>query len=281
MNPAASYIRQALKGYYPDSEASAMARLLLTEAFGMSAADLYAGKDSGFSPNERKRLDDILDRLRKWEPVQYIIGKETFCGMEFEVNRDVLIPRPETEELVDWVVGDNRGRRRTRVLDVGTGSGCIAVALARRLAGSAEVTAWDVSEAALRVAARNARRNGAAVRLERRDVLRTDAPGERFDVIVSNPPYVTERERAGMEPNVLDWEPGLALFVPDDRPLLFHQAVARLGRRLLAPGGTLYLEINRAYGRQVADMLGKEGYRGAEVRKDCFGNDRMARAALS
>lgn len=276
MNPVIYYIKQSLHGYYPDSEIVSMAKLLLTQVFGMSVVELYTGKDNNFSSNERKRLDDILVRLKKQEPLQYIIGVEEFCGLTFEVTPDVLIPRPETSELVYWIIQENEGKR-SRVLDIGTGSGCIAVTLAKKLRET-RVTSWDVSEKALQVASRNCRRNGVEVRLERKNVLEAVSQGEVFDIIVSNPPYVTEREKKEMERNVLDWEPALALFVPDDNPLLFYRNIAGLGREMLAPEGKLYFEINRGYGRQMVDMLEGLGYHDIELRKDISQNDRMIKA---
>ena len=276
MNPVVSYIKQTLQGYYPDSELVPMAKLLLTQVFGMSVVELYAGKDTTFSVNERKQLDDILVRLQKLEPIQYIIGTEEFYGLTFEVNKHVLIPRPETGELVDWIIREHK-YGRVRILDIGTGSGCIAVSLAKNLE-EAEVVSWDVSEKVLQVAERNCRRNGVRVTLEQRDVLLASPAGERFDVIVSNPPYITEAEKQDMEANVLDWEPGLALFVPDDDPLRFYRRIVRLGCDLLLPGGKLYFEINQAYGRETAHILEMNQYRDVRVIKDIFGKDRIVTA---
>lgn len=276
MNPIVSYIKQTLQGYYPDSEIVSMAKLLLTQVFGMSVVELYAGKDTIFSANEQKQLDDILIRLQKQEPVQYIIGMEEFYGLAFEVNGDVLIPRPETGELIDWIVKEHK-HAQAKILDIGTGSGCIAISLAKNLE-AAEVVSWDVSEEALQVAARNCRRNDVRVILEHRDVLQASPTGERFDMIVSNPPYITEKEKTDMSANVLDWEPELALFVPDDKPLLFYKKIAELGVDMLVPGGKLYFEINREYGRQTVDMLVGLGYKNIELRKDLFQNDRMIKA---
>lgn len=276
MNPIVYYIKQTLHGYYPDSEIVSMAKLLLTQVFGMSVIELYAGKDNCFSSNEQKQLEDILLRLQKYEPIQYIIGEEEFFGLPFEVNRHVLIPRPETGELVNWIIQENKDRQ-TRILDIGTGSGCIAISLAKHME-KAEVNAWDVSEDALQVATRNCLRNGVEVKLEQKDVLRFEPSGEQFDVIVSNPPYITEKEKAEMKANVLEWEPGVALFVPDDSPLLFYRRIAELGMEMLAPDGKLYFEINRAYGKQTVDMLAELGYREIELRKDISQNDRMVKA---
>lgn len=276
MNPIVYYIKQRLHGYYPDSEIVSIAKLLLTQVFGMSVIELYAGKDNSFSANEQKQLDDILIRLQKYEPVQYIIGVEDFYGLTFEVDPNVLIPRPETEELIDWIVQENKSAG-LRVLDVGTGSGCIAVSLAKNLE-DAEVTAWDISEGALRVAVRNCRRNGVDVRLEQKDILQLSSSDRQFDVIVSNPPYIAMKEKADMEANVLDWEPGLALFVPDEKPLLFYRKISELGLEMLKPGGRLFFEINRAYGKQVVQMMSALGYRNIELKKDISQNDRMIKA---
>lgn len=276
MNPIVYYIKQKLQGYYTESEAVSIAKLLLTQVFGMPVIELYAGKDNSFSAKEQKQLDDILIRLQNYEPVQYIIGVEDFYGLTFEVDPNVLIPRPETEELVDWIIQENRNAG-LRVLDIGTGSGCIAVSLAKNLE-DAKVTAWDVSEGALRVAARNCRRNGVDVRLEQKDILQLSSSDRQFDIIVSNPPYIAEKEKAAMEANVLEWEPGLALFVPDEKPLLFYRKISELGLEMLKPGGRLFFEINRAYGRQIVEMMSVLGYRNIELKKDISQNDRMIKA---
>lgn len=276
MNPIVYYIKQALRDYYPDSEVTAMTKLLLTQVFGMSVTELYAGKDSSFSADEKQQLDNILFRLQKYEPLQYIIGIETFCGLEFEVNRHVLIPRPETAELVDWIEQENPDFRG-RILDIGTGSGCIAISLAKHFP-AAEVTAWDISTEALQVARHNSQRNNVEIKLVHQDVLQATPSEEKFHLMVSNPPYITEREKADMEANVLEWEPETALFVPDSHPLLFYQKIAELGTDMLHPKGKLYFEINREYGNETIDMLKELGYRHIELRKDMAQNDRMIRA---
>lgn len=276
MNPIVYYIKQALRDYYPDSEVTAMTKLLLTQVFGMSVTELYAGKDSSFSADEKQQLDNILFRLQKYEPLQYIIGIETFCGLECEVNRHVLIPRPETAELVHWIEQENPAFRG-RILDIGTGSGCIAISLAKHLP-EAEVTAWDISAEALEVARHNSQRNNVEIKLMHQDVLQATPSEEKFHLIVSNPPYITEREKADMEANVLEWEPETALFVPDSHPLLFYQKIAELGTDMLHPKGKLYFEINREYGNETIDMLKELGYRHIELRKDMAQNDRMIRA---
>jgi release factor glutamine methyltransferase len=195
------------------------------------------------------------------------------------VNSDVLIPRPETEELVEWIVDvAKRKEGRVRVLDIGTGSGCIAVSIAKNV-GTAQVDAWDVSEGALRTARENAASNGVDVRFERVDVLSFDGKtsNEKYDIIVSNPPYICKSEAKDMERNVLEHEPHIALFVDDDDPLLFYRRIADIGNHLLNDGGLLFYEINRQYGAETIAMLQASGYSNIVIRQDQFGNDRMAK----
>ena len=277
MHPIFHEIRDALKGYYSDSEALALAKMLLVEVFGFSTLELYGGKDKEFSEKHRSVLAEMIRRLQKNEPIQYIIGIESFCGLTFEVDPNVLIPRPETQELVSWIVEDCRADEAIRILDIGTGSGCIPVSLAKQLP-MAEVESWDISEGALEVASRNCERNGVKVLLRQKDVLNASPEGVFYDVIVSNPPYIADREKVDMEANVLDWEPSLALFVPDDDPLLFYRKIAQLGCEMLKEGGSLYFEINRAYGQETSLMLNELGYNQIELKKDSWGNDRMIKA---
>ena len=281
MHPIVLKIKEALRGYYSDSEALALAKMLLVERFGFSSLELYGGKDKEVFKKDLDVLDEIIGRLKNHEPIQYILGVEQFGGLAFEVNDNVLIPRPETLELVEWIVDDFCDKGSFRLLDIGTGSGCIAVSLAHRIKG-AEVDAWDISEEALAVARRNAEKNEAKVSFKQTDVLKvTPSSMSCYDVIVSNPPYITEKEKIGMEANVLDWEPGTALFVPDEDPLLFYRKIAELGSTALSDGGTLYFEINRMYGQDTLLMLKGMGYEHVELRKDLFGNDRMIKAIKS
>ena len=277
MHPIVNEIRNALREHYPDSEALALAKMLLVEAFGFSTLELYGGKDKEISGKRLDVLNEMIARLKKNEPIQYVIGAEVFCGWTFEVNENVLIPRPETQELVRWIEADWKSDAPCRILDVGTGSGCIAISLSKLLEG-AEVEAWDISEGALRVARRNADRNEAQVLFRQVDVLKACTEDCRYDVIVSNPPYITESEKQDMEANVLDWEPYTALFVPDADPLLFYRRIAELGVSMLNEGGALYFEINRAYGEETVRMLEGLGYKQIELRKDNWGNDRMIKA---
>ena len=276
MHPIVYEIRDALRGHYPDSEALSLAKMLLTEAFGFSTLELYGGKDKEISGNRLRDLHEMLSRLKKNEPIQYIIGTESFCGLTFEVNPNVLIPRPETQELVRWIEADWKSVP-CRILDIGTGSGCISISLAKFLE-DAKVESWDISEGALQVARRNCVRNEVEVLLRQQDVLSAVPEGELYQVIVSNPPYICEKEKVDMDANVLDWEPETALFVPDADPLLFYRKIAELGVSMLCEGGALYFEINRAYGEETLRMLEGLGYRQLELRKDDFGNDRMIKA---
>lgn len=273
MNKIVAYIRSRLQPYYTAEEVSALSRIVCCDLLGQAPTDYYLGKDIVLSSKKEQELEDILQRLSRFEPLQYIEGRTLFLGREFWVAPGVLIPRPETEELVELMLKEIPAD--ARILDVGTGSGCIAISLAKELP-DALVTAWDVSPEALSVARANARKLQADVRFVECDVLacQVDEVG-LYDVIVSNPPYVTEAEKADMEPNVLQWEPSLALFVPDDDPLRFYRRIAVLGRDMLADGGRLYFEINRAYGCETVEMLRTMGYVGVRVEKDLSQNDRF------
>ncbi len=279
MQPVIQHIKQALLPLYPESEVKALTGLLLEKVFGVRMLDIYMGKDIHFLPEKEQELEDILQRLSNAEPIQYVLGEADFCGLTFEVNRNVLIPRPETAELVYWIL-EEMPASPCRVLDIGTGSGCIPITLFHHRPMD-EVVAWDISLGALEVAQANNRKHQTDVLFEQRDVL-SDVWTEsrRFDVIVSNPPYITGAEKVDMERNVLEWEPELALFVPDADPLLFYHRIALLGRELLKPAGCIYFEINRAFGTEISSMLDVMGYKEVVVKKDLSGNDRMVKAEL-
>lgn len=276
MHPIYQYIKEELSGCYNPSECSALAKWVLTEAFHFTASELYGGKDTIFPEKDRSRLEDIIRRLQSFEPLQYILGQARFCGLDFEVSPAVLIPRPETEELVEWIVSEHR-EAGLRLIDIGTGSGCIPVTLSQRL-DHPYIAGWDISPAALEVARRNAAKHRADVTFAQVDVLGTEIPVLTADLLVSNPPYIAQQERADIQRNVLDWEPDLALFVPDDDPLLFYRRIAEIGRHLLVPQGSIYLEINQRLGEATAALLQEAGYRSVELRKDLSGNDRMLKA---
>lgn len=273
MNITASYIRRKLQGRYDPREAGNLSRIICCEILGQPTVDYYLGKDIILSVKEEQELESILARLHNFEPIQYILGEARFLGRTFRVAPGVLIPRPETEELVEMMLKELS--LVSRVLDVGTGSGCIAISLAKELPES-QVTAWDVSGETLSIAAANSKALQASVRFEQRDVLTYEpCVVDCYDVIVSNPPYVTEAEKQEMEHNVLDWEPSLALFVPDTDPLRFYRRIAVLGLEMLTSGGKLYFEINRAFGKDTVAMLCETGYRAVRLQKDISHNDRF------
>jgi release factor glutamine methyltransferase len=271
-----------LSEVYDAGEAKALARMLYEVRYGLSLSDLLMGRDEGVPQDE---LEQLAVRLERQEPIQYVLGQADFCGRTFKVSPAVLIPRPETEELCQWVVEEVREQWRAAgeglsVLDIGTGSGCIAVTLAAELA-RARVTAWDISEEALQVARENALRNGVSVSFEHHDALHAATTAQpTTDIIVSNPPYICNRERTAMEANVLEHEPHTALFVPDDDPLLFYRAIARYGREALKPGGRLYFEINPLYATSLSEMLRRMSYHDIATRTDQYGKQRMIRACL-
>ena len=364
-----------LTAIYNEREAQAIVRTVLDALFGMSLTDICLGKVTQLSADDTTRLEKIMQRLEKSEPVQYVLGSEWFAGRLFDVAPGVLIPRPETEDLVKWTCDEakekednskeERGKEEKEIskkgeapkkgeqplssplkeekeglrkgedapkkeeqplssplkeekegvrkgkdaskkeeqllsslfknnkevskkgeeaphpsiLDIGTGSGCIAITIALTLP-QARVTAWDISTDALAIAAGNAHRLGASVRFEHQDALSAPDDEACWDVIVSNPPYICDRERADMSDNVLSYEPELALFVPDSDPLLFYRAIARYASKALKPGGRLLFETNTAYAHKVAQTMADEGFTAIEVRNDCFGKPRMVKGAF-
>ena len=266
---------------YDEGEAKAIARMVYEVRFNLTLSDLFIGKDTQLSANDQAELAEITQRLEQQEPVQYVLGQADFCGRTFLVNQHVLIPRPETEELCRWIISEFRDEslefRDCSILDIGTGSGCIAITLAADLP-KAEVTAWDISGEALQVARENAKRLHFNVIFELADALNTPLDHERWDVIVSNPPYICNKERARIEANVLDHEPHTALFVPDETPLLFYSAIAQYGLTALKTGGRLYFEINPLYAQELAEMLSMMSYHDIEIKIDQYGKQRMIRA---
>ena len=276
MHPLYHYIKKELSALYAEEEASSMAKWTLMEAFHFTPLELYGGKDTNLSPDRQHQLKDIVCRLKRHEPLQYVLGRAGFGNLSLHVAPGVLIPRPETEELVEWISTDHP-EPGLRILDIGTGSGCIAIALAT-LCKEASVTAWDISPDALRIARDNAEANGVEVDFNQVDVMQLELPRMSVDILVSNPPYIKESEQDEMEANVLAWEPHQALFVPDDDPLRFYRRIAQAGHELLASGGALYFEINRLYGQETIGLLKEAGYHSVQLRKDLSGNDRMVKA---
>lgn len=266
-----------LTSVYDEREAQAVARYVLEEKYGMTATDIYCGREM---PDDNETAETV-QRLMNREPVQYVVGWEYFCGHKFAVRHGVLIPRPETEELVGRIIADSSlfksitdNHRSPAILDIGTGSGCIAISLALGI-DNADVTAWDISQDALNIASSNARYLGAKVSFMQQDALNAPDACGRWDIIVSNPPYICNKECAGMDGNVLNHEPHTALFVPDDNPLLFYRAITRYARKALKPGGTLYFEINPLYANNMIRMANEEGFNHAEVIEDSFGKQRF------
>ncbi|MCR4919633.1 MAG: peptide chain release factor N(5)-glutamine methyltransferase [Prevotella sp.] len=270
---------------YEAGEARAVVRTLLTDGYGLSLADVLSGGLDHLPAERAAALEQQMQRLERAEPVQQVLGFAWFCGRRYSVTRDVLTPRPETEELCRWIALDMSQQPSPVVADVGTGSGCIACTLALDLAGAA-VTAIDVSAAALGVARANAASLGARLRLVEADVLSPASADANMlapascHVVVSNPPYIALGERAAMHRNVLDYEPHQALFVPDDDPLLFYRAIASHARRWLRPGGRLYFELNPQHATATARLLDELGYDDVELRRDACGRQRMASARL-
>ena len=276
MKRIAQIIYDELSGYYTQSEVSALTRIIATEMLGVAQMTYFLKDDVTLKAEQEAMLFNAIERLKKQEPIQYIQGYSDFCGLRFKVTPATLIPRPETSELVEWIASEHSGKI-VNILDIGTGSGCIAISLAHKLPKS-NVTAWDISTAALAVAAENSHNNGTEVTFERVDILSYEPKSAQFDIIVSNPPYIKENEKSAMHNNVLDWEPHTALFVPDSDPLLFYRTIAEKGLQMLAPNGTLYFEINRAHGTETMKMLADYGYTDIELRKDFADNDRMIKA---
>ena len=289
MKPIFQFIREQLQDFYPETEIKSFIYLILESVCNMEKSSVLQYKDKQLSLHERLRIKEIIMELKKHRPIQYILGETEFFGLKFKVDENVLIPRPETEELVERVLSGlpppdplhRRGREYT-ILDIGTGSGCIAVALAKYLP-DAKVYALDISEKALNVALQNAIKNQVEVHFFKYDILERDSfpyPALDFDCIVSNPPYVTLKEKVNMGKNVLDYEPHQALFVPDDNPLLFYERIADFARNRLKENGLLYLEINSLYGQALMKMLKEKKIHSVELLKDISGKDRIIIAKL-
>lgn len=268
--------RQRLSGLYPKGEVDGFVRIACYNILHYESVDILLHKDSVLPDFIVDKFHKVADELLKKRPIQYVFRNAYFHGHRFEVNEATLIPRPETEELVDMIVDENR-ESDLRVLDGGTGSGCIAVSLALALK-FADVTAIDLSDAALAVAERNAEALKAKVTFRRQDMLRLTPCGERYDIIVSNPPYIADSEKADMDKNVLTYEPHMALFVPDSDPLRFYRALAVYGTWTLVPGGRLYFEINSRFPAEMTRLLEGMGYTDVEIRKDM---QRMPRFAVA
>lgn len=263
-------ITTKLSSLYPQEEAKAIAYVLLEDIFGVKRHEVSLYPDKEIMPDERFGV--MMEELLSHRPLQYVLGYTWFCDMKFNTREGVLIPRPETEELVEWIAAETN-KPHPKILDIGTGSGAIAISLAKRIKG-ASVSALDVSTNALDIAIENAALNNTKVNFFLCDILK-DFPEGVFDIIVSNPPYVTGSEKAAMRANVLEHEPHVALFVPDEDPLKFYRRIASYAVEHLVSGGKLYFEINENYGGETAGMLRDKGFTGIRIKKDIFDKDRM------
>lgn len=273
---------QELTPLYDAGEAESFFYLILEAKHQLKRVDLALQPDLVFSEADLEIWNSILEQLKKEIPVQYLLGSTHFYGLELEVNPNVLIPRPETEELVDWIVQKSRIKNqesKIKILDIGTGSGCIAISLAKNLP-NAEVFALDVSEKALATAKKNAEFNQVQIQFIHQSILETEDLGQQFDLIVSNPPYVRNLEKQEIKKNVLDNEPHLALFVADNDALIFYRKIAQLAQKNLSPNGQLYFEINQYLGQEMLDLLQEMGFKDITLRKDIYGNDRMIQCTI-
>ena len=272
---------QSLTPLYDAGEAQAIVRTVLDVEYGMTLTDIICGKVNELSSDEERNLEEIIIRLQNGEPVQYVLGEANFAGRTFHVEPGVLIPRPETAELCQWVEEDAsslKADESKQILDICTGSGCIAITLGLNIPNS-EVTGWDISEDALRIAQGNVEMLKAGnVRIEYQDALMLPKAAEAADIIVSNPPYICEKEKADMEKNVLEHEPSIALFVPDEDPLKFYRAIAEYASSALKSEGALYFEINPIYEKETREMLQSLGFKDIETKEDAFGKKRMMKA---
>ena len=288
---------QSLTPLYDAGEAQAIVRTVLDVEYGMTLTDIICGKVNELSSDEERNLEEIIARLQNGEPVQYVLGEADFAGRTFHVEPGVLIPRPETAELCQWIeenVSSLEADESKQILDICTGSGCIAITLGLTIPNS-EVTGWDISEDALRIAQGNVEMLKAGnVRIEYQDALMLPKAAEaaeiseaaeadsalakNWDIIVSNPPYICEKEKADMEKNVLEHEPSIALFVPDEEPLKFYRAIAEYASSALKSGGALYFEINPIYEKETREMLEELGFKDIETKEDAFGKKRMMKA---
>jgi release factor glutamine methyltransferase len=281
MKRAVAFLRKELAGIFPRQEIESLTFLIFEKIKGYSRTQFLLAKDEMLSEQLMQELEKIAARLKNHEPIQYILGTTEFYGLPFYTVPGVLIPRPETEELVQWILEENQ-LNSPSILDICTGSGCIAIALRKNIP-QAKIMACDISPICIDTTLRNAQLNATDITAVEYDILKqvpqVTFPG--FDIIVSNPPYVRESEKQLMEKNVLEYEPALALFVPDTDPLLFYERIADFSLQHLAPNGRLYFEINEAFGKQCAEMLNGKGFSQIMLKKDLNGKDRMVRAIVS
>ncbi len=277
MQNARQYITEKLSGLYSDNEIRNFYYLIIENLTGLKIEQILANKNNELLENQRNSFLIIVNQLQQFKPIQYILNSTIFYGLPFKVNKHVLIPRPETEELVEWILSENADKKNLSVVDIGTGSGCIAISIAKNKPDW-KVSAFDISDEALAVAQKNAKQNDVSVFFQKADALFSDFlsnKADKFDIIVSNPPYICEAEKTTMSANVFDYEPSLALFVPDTDPLIFYRQIALFAKKNLSANGQLYFEINQHFGKETMDLLTQIGFKNIVLRKDFFGNDRM------
>ncbi|TCI91048.1 peptide chain release factor N(5)-glutamine methyltransferase [Tenacibaculum sp. M341] len=274
------HFNSKLSDLYPKTEIDAFFFRVVEHELGLSLMDVFTKNELEISEEKLQNLHLILSKLQQEEPIQYILGETSFYGFTFKVNSNVLIPRPETEELVEWIINSvNNSNNKVSILDIGTGSGCIAISLEKSIPSS-NVYAIDISEKAIEMAKNNAILNNAFVTFIQNDILNEYKLEKSFDVIVSNPPYVRELEKKEIKNNVLNNEPHLALFVEDNNPLIFYSRIADVAKDQLNENGLLFFEINQYLGKETKEMLLEKGFKNIELKKDLFGNDRMIKATL-
>lgn len=281
MQQTISYIKTELAQLYPERDIQNFIFRLFEFVCQMDKQSVWLDKDKKLSSKERISIEEYVADLKRYRPIQYIIGETEFYGLKFNVREGVLIPRPETEELVELIiktVKEKRNNRQLSILDIGTGSGCIAVTLKKNLP-HASVSALDVSETALDIARENARINNTDINFYRKDILRENIP-EKWDIIVSNPPYITSSEMSEISENVVEYEPHEALFVPQSDPLLFYKKIADLGLNNLNEDGLLFFETHSLFGKEVLRLLENKGYKDVSLLKDISGNDRIIKARI-
>jgi release factor glutamine methyltransferase len=273
---------EGLQAIFDEKEVESFFYIILEAFHDMKRVDLALNPNFELDSTQLLQWETVLAQLKEQKPIQYILGETEFYGLPFYVSEHTLIPRPETEELVEWIIVNSQNRKFAnplKILDIGTGSGCIGIALAKNIP-KASVFAIDVSEKALAIAKRNAKRNGVEITLQTLNILDVEDLTEKFDIIVSNPPYVRQLEKKEMLKNVLDYEPHLALFVADDDALVFYRKIAELACKHLTEKGQLYFEINQYLGKEMIALLEQYHFKNIELKKDIYGNDRMVSCSL-
>jgi release factor glutamine methyltransferase len=283
-----NHFNQDLSAVFPQTEIDSFFFLLIEKELGLKRIDLALNNQLPIPEEKFKHLYNSLSRLKSQEPIQYILGETEFYGLSLKVTKDTLIPRPETEELVEWIISDFKNqsnvtssaiKKSLSILEIGTGTGCIPISLAKNLP-NAKITAMDISSEALKIATQNAKLNNVEINFIEQDILITKELPKQYDIIVSNPPYIRELEKKEIQPNVLENEPHLALFVDDNNPLVFYKKITELAENHLSKNGKLFFEINQYLGKKTVEMLIQKGFTNTELKKDLFGNDRMTKSSI-